>query len=56
MYATVPVHRMGQVALYEAVICGRDRGRDMPGTAMEDVDKAFATVQTVQYQQPVVIG
>lgn len=56
IYATIPVKRMGQVAMYEAYISDMRQGREMGELTLQDVDQCFQQVTPVQYNQPVHIG
>ena len=50
VYATLPASKMGQMALYDHFL-SRQLGEDFATYSLDDVDAAFAKVETLQYNQ-----
>ena len=52
VYATLPVHKMGQMVAYEAFL-SRAAVADFTTYDLDDVDAAFSAVRQLRYQQHV---
>merc|ERR1719506_3009084 len=52
VYATLPVHKMGQMYLYDQYLSRQAVG-EFSLFSLDDVDAAFAAFQTLQYSQTV---
>lgn len=52
IYATMPVHRMGQLALREACL-SRAAESDFTAFSLADVDAAFGTITQLRWRQTV---
>jgi Cft2 family RNA processing exonuclease len=50
VYATLPVHRMGQMFMYDQY-SSRTEAADFDVFDLDDVDAAFARVKTLRFQQ-----
>ncbi|KAK4535068.1 hypothetical protein CDCA_CDCA03G1093 [Cyanidium caldarium] len=55
IYATTPVHRLGQMFLYDAHQ-QRNAGEEFDVFSLDDVDEAFERVHPVKYQQVIDLG
>ena len=55
VYATLPVHKMGQMYLYDQYL-SRQAVEDFNLFSLDDVDAAFSSFKTLQYSQTVDLG
>lgn len=51
VYATLPVHKMGQMYMYDHFLTRQDQEDFQEVFSLDDVDKAFAAFVPVKYQQ-----
>ena len=51
VYATLPVHKMGQMYMYDHFLTRQDQEDFQETFSLDDVDKAFAAFVPVKYQQ-----